>query len=89
MKILFYSKKCLIEGFNLVLINERKWLPIGSKMFLHFKKILRDYSNTKIDALQKILKTEKLKQLKDEVENLIQNAIDREIKKDYEIKKNL
>ncbi len=79
----------MIEGFNLVLINEQKLLPIGSKKLLHFKKILLDYSDAKINALQKILKAEKLKQLKAEMENRVQNAIEKEIRKDTERKREI
>ncbi len=83
----------MIEGFKLVLFNERKWLTIGSKKLLHFKQILLDYSNTKINALSNILKAEKLNQLKLEMEKQIQNVIEKEIREDtkakYEIKKNL
>ncbi len=73
----------------MVFINEQKLLPIGSKKLLHFKKTLLDYSDAKINALEKILKAEKLKQLKVEMENQVQNAIEKEIRKDTERKREI
>jgi hypothetical protein len=83
----------LIEGFKLVLFNERKWLTNGSEKLLQFEQTLLDYSNAKINALKNVLKTEKLNHLKLEMEKQIQNVIEKEIREDTEafnqIKKNL